>query len=65
MYAMSLSRATFRCQTGVTLKPNTHRRRDSTVESRRYRRCVYEVATSSRRLPTDSADNLETEHIAG
>jgi len=44
------------------VKPNTHhrRRRDSTVESRR--RCAHEFATSLRRLPTDSVDNLETEH---
>jgi len=38
--------------------PNTHRRRDETVLLRR--RCVHEFATSSRRLPTDSIDNLET-----
>jgi len=29
--------------------------------SRRRRRCVHEFATSSRRLPTDSVDNLETD----
>jgi len=42
--------------------PNTHRRRDETVLSRRCRRCVHEFATtcSSRRLPTVSIDNLET-----
>ena len=48
-----------------SVKPNTHcrRRRDETVESRLVasrRRCVHEFATSSRRLPTDSVDNLET-----
>ena len=31
-----------------------------TVLSRRRRRCVHEFATTSRRLPTDSIDNLET-----
>jgi len=30
------------------------------VASRRRRRCVHEFATSSRRLPTDSIDNLKT-----
>ena len=42
--------------------PNTHRRRDETVLSRRCRRCVHEFTTtcSSRRLPTVSIDNLET-----
>ena len=42
------------------IMPNTHRRRrrDETVLSRR--RCVHEFAASSRRLPTDSIDNLET-----
>jgi len=39
--------------------PNTRRRRDKTVLSRR--RCEHEFATSSRRLPTDSVDNLETD----
>ena len=37
------------------IMPNTHRRRDET----RWR-CVHEFATSSRRLLTDSIDNLET-----
>jgi len=45
--------------------PNTHRRRrrDETVLSRRRRRCEHEFATtcSSRRLPADSVDNLETD----
>ena len=47
--------------------PNTHRRRrrDETVLSRRVAsrrrwRCAHEFATSSRRLPTDSIDNLKT-----
>jgi len=41
--------------------PNTHRRRrrDETVLSRRRRR--REFATSSRRLPTHSVDNFETD----
>jgi len=47
------------------LKPNTNRRRrrDSTVEWRRVGD-VYmnSQLTSPRRLPTDSVDNLETEH---
>ena len=51
------------------LKPITHRRRrrdgDSTVELRRIGvggvTCVHEFATSSRRLPTDSVHNLETD----
>jgi len=51
-----------------SIMPNTHRRRDETVLSRRRRRCEHEFATSSRRLPTDSVDNLEadqTDSIAG
>jgi len=45
------------------LMPKTHRRRrrDETVLSRRRRRCEHEFATSSRRLPTASVDNLETD----
>ena len=39
--------------------PNTHRRRDETVELRRVGG-VTQFATSSRRLPTDSVDNLKT-----
>jgi len=31
------------------------------VAGRRRRQCVHEFATSSRRLPTDSIDNLETD----
>jgi len=41
------------------LMPNTHRRRDETVESRRRRRCEHKFATSSRLL-TDSVDKLKT-----
>ena len=46
----------------TTVMPNTHRRRrrDETVLSRQRRRCEHEFATSSRRLPTYSVDNLET-----
>ena len=44
--------------------PNTHRRRDSTVEMSRVgvasAVCI-EFATSSRRLPTTADENLETE----
>ena len=40
-----------------TVKPNTHRRRDETVLSRRRRRCEH----NSRRLPTNSVDNFETD----
>jgi len=40
--------------------PPTPTRRNCFVASRRRRRCVHEFATSSRRLPTDSVDNLET-----
>jgi len=39
------------------IKPNTHRRRDETVLSRRRRRCEH----NSWRLPTDSVDNFETD----
>jgi len=43
--------------------PNIHRRRrrrrDWTVEL--HRRCIHKFATSSRRLPTDSVDNLDTD----
>ena len=44
------------------LMPNTHRRRqrDSTVESRRVGGLNRIRNYSSRRLPTDSVDNLET-----
>jgi len=50
------------------LMPNTHRRRrrdETRVASRRRRRCELwtQVETSSRRLPTDSVDNLETGQI--
>jgi len=38
--------------------PPTPTRQNCRVSSRR--RCVHEFATSSRRLPTDSVDNLET-----
>ena len=41
----------FGCATSVKLKPNTHRRREETVLSRR----VGGVYMNSRRLPTDSA----------
>jgi len=46
------------------LKPNTHRRRDLTVELSHVgvERCVVEFATSSRRLPTDLLEKLITEH---
>jgi len=42
--------------------PPTPTRRNCFVVSRRRRRCVHEFATtcSSRRLPTDSIDNMET-----
>ena len=40
--------------------PPTPTRRNCFVASRRRRRCVHEFETSSRRLPTDSIDNLET-----
>jgi len=43
--------------------PNTHRRRDATVELRRVGvGGASTFATSSRRLPTDSVDNLNAEH---
>jgi len=40
--------------------PNTHRRRDETVLSRRRRRCEHNSQLALR-LPTDSVDNLETD----
>jgi len=51
---------------GLRLMPNTRRRRrrDSTVESRRVGGVYTVFATSSRRLPTVSVDNLESEHIS-
>jgi len=44
--------------------PNTHRQRDSTVELRRVGgvNTIRKFATSTRRLPTDSVDNLEIDH---
>jgi len=41
------------------LKPNTHRRRDSTGWCEQNSQLAHE----SRRLPTDSVDNLETDHF--
>jgi len=51
--------------TTYNLCHNTHRRRrrDETVLSRRRRRYEHEFATSSRRLPTDSVDNVETDQL--
>jgi len=54
--------------TTVCLKPSTHCRRDTTVGLSRVKvltRCAVciELAASSRRLPTDLAENLETEHV--
>ena len=46
-----------------TVMPNTHRRRDETVLSRRRRRCEHnsQVADDDCRVPTDSVDNFETD----
>ena len=42
--------------------PPTPTRRNCRVASRRRRRCEHEFATTSTRLPTDTVDDLETEH---
>ena len=47
-------------QTKAQYTPPTPTRRNCRVSSRWRRRCVHKFATSSRRLPTDSIDNLET-----
>jgi len=45
----------------VQYTPPTPTRLNCRVASRRRRRCVHEFATSSRLLPMDSVDNLETD----
>jgi len=42
--------------------PPTPTRHNCRVASRRRLRCEHKFATSSRQLPTDSVDNLETEY---